>query len=180
MIRLFAIVFAALTATAGWGQLLRFDSLERLGAKASETVNVTLDADLLHLAARFLSDEGDEDTVEIKKLVSGLRGISIRSFEFKNAGEYNDGDIESIRSQLKDSSWKRIVETRSKTEGNSDVYLKTTSGGKISGLAIIAAEPKEFTVISIDGSINPEDLGKLSGNFGIPKSLRRKIEVKVK
>lgn len=169
-----------LTAATGWGQLLRLDSLERLGTKASETVNVTLDADLLQLAARFLSDDGDQDTAQVKRLVAGLRGISIRSFEFKTAGEYSEADVESIRTQLKDPSWKRIVQTRSRTEGDSDICLKMTAGGKIAGLAIIATQPKEFTVISIDGAIDPEGLGTLSGNFGIPKSLRKKLEVKIK
>jgi len=34
---------------------------------------------------------------------------------------------------------------------------------------VIAAEPKELTVVSIIGSIKPEDLRDLGGNFGIPK-----------
>lgn len=161
----------------GTAQMLRLDNLDRLAAKASETVNVTLDGSLLQMASRFISDDTDADTAQVKKLVAGLRGISIRSFEFKNAGEYADADIESIRSQLKDETWKRIVQVHSKTEGDSDIYLKTVAG-RIAGLAVIAAEPKQLTVVSIDGAIDLDGLSKLGGNFGIPKSIRKKAEEK--
>jgi hypothetical protein len=36
------------------------------------------------------------------------------------------------------------------------------------GLAIIAAEPREFTIVNIVGSIDLEDLHKLEGKFGVP------------
>ena len=36
------------------------------------------------------------------------------------------------------------------------------------GLAVIAAEPKELTFVHIDGTIDPDTLGKLGGQFGIP------------
>jgi hypothetical protein len=159
-------------------QLLKLDQLDRLAAKASETVNVTLDGSLLQLAGRFLDDDGG-DSAEVKKLVSGLRGITVRSFEFKGAGEYTDADIEAVRSQLRDVSWKRIVQVHSKTEGDTDVYLKTTAG-KVDGVVVIAAEPKEFTVVAIEGPVDVDGLAKLAGNFGIPKSVRKKAEEKAK
>ena len=163
----------------GAAQMLRLDNLDRLAAKATETVNVTLDGSLLQMASRFISDDSDADTAQVKKLVAGLKGISIRSFEFKNAGEYAEADVEAIRSQLKDETWKRIVQVHSKTEGDSDIYLKTVAG-RIAGLAVIAAEPKQLTVVSIDGAMDLEGLSKLGGNFGIPKSIRKKAEEKAK
>ena len=147
---------------------LKLDHLDRLAAKASETVNLTLDGSLLQMAAKFLDD--DSDSASVKKLVSGLKGIQIRSFEFKNAGEYQPDDVDAIRNQLRDPDWKRIVQTRSKAEGDSDIYLKT-EGGRITGLAIISAEPKELTIVSIDGVIDEAGMRKLAGNFGIPSHL---------
>jgi hypothetical protein len=38
----------------------------------------------------------------------------------------------------------------------------------IGGLVILAAEPKELTVVDIVGSISLEDLSALGGHFGIP------------
>jgi hypothetical protein len=48
------------------------------------------------------------------------------------------------------------------------VYLRT-EGSKIGGLAILVTEPKELTIVSIEGSIDPDQLNELGGHFGIPK-----------
>ena len=165
-------------APGAMGQGLKLDQLDRLGSKASETVNVTLDGSLLRLASRFLSD-GDSDEIEIKRLVNGLRAIVVRSFEFKAEGEYLESDVEAIRAQLRNPAWKKIVEIRSKAQGNSDVYLRTEDD-RIKGLTVISAEPKQLTVVSIDGTIDMDGLRKLAGNFGIPGSVRKRLEGKSK
>ncbi len=163
-------VFIAVIALAPLGaQELKLPaSLERLSAKASEVVDVTMDANLLQLASRFLSSK-DKDDAQVKKLIGGLKGIYVRSFEFEKAGEYQDSDIEPLRTQLHTPAWSRIVGVRSHKAGeNSEVYVKT-EGGKIGGLAILVTEPKELTIVSIEGSIDPDQLSELGGHFGIPK-----------
>ncbi|MBS1873363.1 MAG: DUF4252 domain-containing protein [Acidobacteria bacterium] len=143
-------------------------SIEKLADKASEVVDVTLDASLLQLAAKFLP-ANDPDTAQVKRLVSGLKGVYVRSFQFDKPGEYQASDVESIRSQLRGPNWARIVGVRKLKSGeHSEVYLRT-EGGSITGLAVIAAEPKELTIVNINGPIRPEDLQELGGHFGIPK-----------
>jgi hypothetical protein len=143
-------------------------NLEKLADKAHEVVDVTMDGALLQLAARFLSDK-DPDEARIKKLVSGLKGIYVKSFEFENRGEYQESDLEPLRAQLKAPGWSRIVGVRSKRSGeNAEVYLRSDNGG-ITGLAVIAAEPKELTIVQIIGPLQPEDLRDLGGHFGIPR-----------
>jgi Domain of unknown function (DUF4252) len=143
-------------------------SLDRLAAKASEVVDVTLDANLLQLASRFLSDKNPDDA-QVKKVISGLKGIFVRSFEFEKAGEYSESDIEPLRTQLHTPAWSRIVGVRStKSSENSEVFVKT-EGGKIGGLAILVTEPKQLTIVSIEGAIDPDQLSELGGHFGIPK-----------
>src|SRR5665213_3344488 len=83
-------------------------SLDRLAAKATEVVDVTMDANLLQLAGRFLSDK-DPDDAKVKKMISGLKGIYVRSFEFAKAGEYQESDVEPLRAQLHAPTWSRIV-----------------------------------------------------------------------
>src|SRR5205085_11714888 len=163
---------------AGSGQTLKLDSLDRLAAKASESVNVTLDGALLRMASGFLSD-GDKDEAEVKKLVAGLKSILVRSFEFKNTGEYLDSDVEAIRAQLRNVGWKKIVEVRSKVDGDADIYLHTEAD-RIMGMALISAEPRELTVVNIDGTLDIQGLRKIAGNFGIPGSVRKKIDGKTK
>jgi hypothetical protein len=143
-------------------------SLDKLAAKASEVVDVSLDGALLQLASRFLSDK-DPDEANVKKMVGGLKGVYVKSFEFEDRDQYKESDVEELRTQLKAPGWSRIVSAHSKRNGdNSDVYLKTNAG-QISGLAIIVTEPRELTIVNIVGSIHPEDIRDLGGHFGIPK-----------
>jgi hypothetical protein len=143
-------------------------NLDRLEAKASEVVNVQLDGALIQLASRFLSDK-DPDEANVKRLVGGLKGIYVKSFEFEEKGQYSMSDVEELRAQLRAPAWARIVGASSKKKGeNSEVYLKT-EGGQITGLAIIVTDPKELTIVNIVGSIRPEDIRDLGGHMGIPK-----------
>jgi hypothetical protein len=143
-------------------------NLDRLEAKASEVVNVQLDGALIQLASRFLSDK-DPDEANVKRLVGGLKGIYVKSFEFEEKGQYNPSDVEELRAQLRAPAWARIVGASSKKKGeNSEVYLKTEAG-QITGLAVIVTDPKELTIINIVGAIRPEDLRDLGGHMGIPK-----------
>lgn len=136
-----------------------------LADRADEVVDVTLDASMLRLAAKFLGNDGDER--EIRELINGLTGIYVRSYTFSKDGQYDRALIDRIKSQL-GPSWKPLVTVRSKTKENVDI-LADTRGDRISGLVIIAAEPREFTVVNIVGHIDIERLSKLEGEFGIPK-----------
>ena len=49
-----------------------------------------------------------------------------------------------------------------------DVYVNM-DGDKILGLAVIASEPRDFTIVNIVGNIDIDKLAKLEGQFGIPK-----------
>lgn len=153
-------------------QALKLEALDKLAAKASESVTVNLDASLLKLASRFLSSD-DTDQAQVKKIVAGLKGVYVRNFEFTKLGQYQDSDVDAIRNQLRDAKWKHVVEVR----GRDTAYVcLRQEGDNITGLAVIAAEPLELTVIYIDGPIDLDGLSKLSGNFGIPEGIRNKVE----
>lgn len=141
--------------------------LDKLSARATESVDVNLDASMLQLASKFLSKE-DPEEMKVKKLISKLKGVYVRSFEFDKEGQYSLSDVQSIRMQLQSPTWSRIVGVKSLKGENSEIYLKK-DGEQIGGLVVIAAEPKELTVVHIDGPINPEDLTELQGHMGIPK-----------
>src|SRR5678816_2501762 len=157
---------ATATATAQ-SPRIQTSQLDGLAAKASETVDVNIDESLMALTAKFLSSK-DDDERKVKEIVSGLKGIYVKSFEFENEGQYTDVDLESIRSQLRNPAWSRIINARSKKDGSIEVYLMHT-GEQISGLAVLATELKEITVINIVGPVNLEKLTQLEGEFGIPE-----------
>jgi len=141
-------------------------NLDKLAERATETVDVTLDASMLQLASKFLSSQ-DADEAKAKNIVSRLRGVFVRSFEFDKDGQYAMSDVEALRAQLKSPQWTRIVGVRSVKGENSEVYLQR-NGDQIEGLFVIAAEPRELTIVHIDGSIKPEELAELEGHMGIP------------
>lgn len=157
---------AALTAQAQ-AVKLQLDDLDKLEARAAESVNVTLDGKLLELASLFLDSKKPEEAA-IRDLVGGLKGVYVRVFEFDKEGEYSMTDVEPVRTQLRAPSWSRMVGVKSKKEGeNVEVYMMMT-GAQIGGITFIATEPKQLSVINIIGSIDLEKLIKLSGKFGIP------------
>jgi hypothetical protein len=142
-------------------------NLDKYAAEATETVDVTLDSNMLNLAKSFLSDK-DADQREAKQIVSQLKGIYVRSYEFDKAGAYSTADIEAFRAELKSPEWNRIVGVKSKRDGENDyVYVRMVSG-KMAGLAVIDASPKEFTLVYIDGPIDLEKISALGGQFGVP------------
>jgi Domain of unknown function (DUF4252) len=139
-----------------------------LSKKASDSVTITLDPNLLSLAARFL-DSNDPEEAQTIEVIKGLQGIYIRSFTFDADDAYRASDIDSIRSQLSAPGWNRLVETRSrKTHANVDIYIMLDKNQAI-GLAVIASEPRQFTIVNIVGAIDLDKLHKLEGQLGVPK-----------
>ena len=167
---LFILTLAACVAVTSWAaEDIKFPvSFGKLAERASDSVDVTLDASMLHLASGFLSQE-DADEAHVKKIVSKLKGVYVRSFEFDKDDQYSPADVEAIRSQLKTPEWSRIVNVKSRKDGeNSDIYIKK-NGDAVAGLVVIASEPRELTVVVIDGPIDPQELSELSGHMGIPR-----------
>jgi hypothetical protein len=143
-------------------------NFDKLAARASDTVDVSLDGSLLQLAGRFLSDS-DKDQAKVKKLIRGLKGIYVKSFEFKKAGEYSAADLESFRAALRAPDWQRVVGTHSNEDGETvEVFIKDEGKG-IGGLAIIASESKKLTLVNIVGAIDLDSLSELGGFSGIPQ-----------
>lgn len=156
---------AVLTAVLA-AQQFKFN-LDRLAAKASDSVDLALNSSVLELAAKFL-DPKDPDEAKVKQLLAGIDGIYVKSFEFKREGEYSSADLDQIRAQLKAPEWSRIVGVKSAEEGeNVEVWVHTVNG-KVGGVAILAAEPKELTVANLVGTVDLDSLAELGGHFGLP------------
>jgi len=165
-----AIVFLAAALGGAWAQDIKLPaSFDKLAAKASESVDVNLNSNMLQFAGKFLSDK-DADQAQAKRIVGGLKGIRVRTLEFANTGEYSMADVDAVREQLKAPEWSRVVGVNSKKDGeNTEVYFKASEGAQIGGIVVISAEPKELTIVNLSGSISVDDLTALGGQFGIPK-----------
>jgi Domain of unknown function (DUF4252) len=159
-------------ATAHWtaqaqDMRLQLGSLDKFEARATDSVDVTLDGKLLELARVFLSSKKPKEAA-IKEVVAGLKGVYVKVYEFDKEGEYTASDLDAIRTQLRAPAWTRMAGVKSKRESeNVEVYM-TITGTQIGGIAVIATEPKQLTVVNIVGTIDLDKLVKLSGQFGIP------------
>lgn len=142
--------------------------VEKLSARAKETVEVKMDGPMLRWASKFLCAE-DPDERKAAKLITNLKGIYVRSFEFDHEGAYTSAEVEELRAQFRSPVWSRVVGVRSQRDGdNVDVFFKVEEE-QMAGIVIVAAEAKELTVVSIVGPIDVDQLADLGGEFGIPK-----------
>jgi hypothetical protein len=166
LIVLLLVVASTLVANAQDSRI-QTASLDHLAAKASQSVDVNVDERLMKMAAKVFSDQ-DPDERKIKKLVEGLKGIYVRSFEFDTSGQYTAADLESIRTQLSGPGWTRMVNVTSKKDGNLEVYLRF-QGDMVNGLAVMHSDEKELTVVNIVGPVDLDKLADLEGQFGVPE-----------
>ena len=166
LIVLLLIVASTLVANAQDSRI-QTASLDHLAAKASQSFDVNVDERLMKMAAKVFSDQ-DADERKIKKLVEGLKGIYVRSFEFDTSGQYTTADLESIRTQVRGPGWTRMVNVTSKKDGNLEVYL-LFHGDMVNGLAVLHSDEKELTVVNIVGPVDLDKLAQLEGQFGVPE-----------
>ncbi len=166
---LLLIIIAALPVFAQNFQKAKIQmDLNKLADKASEVVEVTVEAQTLKLAAKFLKDSDPEEAA-VKALINGLQGVYVRVYQFDKENEYSSTDVEGLRAQLRGPGWTRLVGVTSKREGVKVEVYTMYEGDKMLGLAIIAAEPKELVVVNIVGPIDLDKLSRLEGKIGLPK-----------
>ncbi len=140
---------------------------KKLAARASDVNEVTMNKTMLKFASQFL-DSKDKGDAQAQRLIQNLNAIYVRSYEFSAPGQYTADDLKTIRQQFLGAEWNPMVKVRSKKgEGDTDVYVKMV-GNEVKGMFVLNAEPKELDMVYISGSIRPEDLKELSGNFGVP------------
>ena len=167
--RLGALALAAALAVVAGAQdgLPLAPAVEKeLAAKASDVTEVTLGKNMLEFAAKFL-DSKDADEAATRKLIEGLQGIYVRSYEFDKEGEYSMEQIQQLRAYFETSEWTPIVRERERKSGESTDVLMKVVNGETQGMFILTAEPKELTIVLILGPIRMEDLAKLHGVGGL-------------
>jgi hypothetical protein len=167
-LRIFFALLAPALAWAAPNPRLVLPEFSALAQKATESVTITLDAALLAMAGRFMNGNDPQDAAT-REILKGLQGIYIRSYTFDKDAAYQQADIDAVRNQLSAPGWNRLVETRSrKTQANVDIYIMVANN-QATGLALIASEPRQFTIVNIVGAIDLDKLHKLEGQFGVPK-----------
>ena len=121
--------------------------IEALSKIARETVNVTVDENMLRFA-------------DAKGVLRGLKKVYVRVFEFDSAGAYLMSDLDEFRAAMRKPGWSQMVDVKSRDGENVNVYVRQ-DGAEITGMVVVAAEPKELTIVQIEGPIRPEDIARI-------------------
>jgi Domain of unknown function (DUF4252) len=165
LIALLLIIATALVAR-GQDSRIQLTSLDHLAAKASQTVDVSVDERLIRIASKVFKDN-DDDEKRIKDLLVGIKGIYVKRFEFETDNQYAAADIETIRTQLRGPGWSRLVGVTSRKDGNLEVHV-LMSAEQVAGLAVLHTDLREITVVNIVGPVDINKLAQLEGQLGIP------------
>ena len=161
----------SLAAPASAGPELTLPDFANLRDKAVDTTDVTLDGFLMRVAQKFAesTDDDDPQARQGREVLKGIKSLRVRSFEFDSDDAYSRADIDSVRKQLSAPGWSALVQVHKRDPREDvDVYL-CMENGKVTGLAIIASQPREFTIVNIIGSIDIDKFANLEGQFGIPR-----------
>ena len=78
--------------------------------------------------------------------------------------------MDAARRQLQGPEWNALVQVHKRDgQEDTDVYICMEDSGKTCGLAVISTQTREFTVVSIVGAIDIDQLAELEDELGIPK-----------
>ena len=152
------------------GPELRIPDFSHLSSKARDSVDITLDGFLLRIAQKFAAaDSGDSGDSEELAILRDIKSVRVRNFEFESVDAYSKEDVDAVRKQLAGPGWSPLAQVhRRESQQHVDVFLNM-SGDKILGLAVIASEPRSFTIVNVVGNIDVDKFAKIEGEFGIPR-----------
>ena len=145
------LLIATLSLALGpvWSQTLEFN-LDAVAAKAKDKAELTLEGPLLAQAVEEVSKNAPD---KLKDKLGTVSRVAVRHYEFDQPGQYADSDLESVRKVVSGQpDWKRAVNVKEEKE-SVEIYMQS-QGGKTTGFLLIAAEPKELTIVQIAGSID--------------------------
>ncbi len=152
-----------------------FDALD-IFADEDAKIEVYLKQPMLKLLSEFAKHEDPE----LFEMFAKLKLVRVQVFEVtRELGEKFEAESSKTVKELDKKGWERIVRVREDDE-RVYVYLKPSADYDfIEGIVVIAIEDFEEAVfVNIVGEINPDDIGRLSGHFGIEEldSIRYEVE----
>ena len=146
---------------------LDLPAFSHLQSKASEVVDITLGTWPLALASKLMEAD-DPESREMKKVLSGIKSVVVRSYEFDADFAYSKEDVDAVRAQLAAPGWTQVAQVRKRTaEQEVDIYM-ALDDARVNGFAIIASEPRKFTILNIVGAIDLDQVARLGRHIDLP------------
>lgn len=127
-------------------------------------VEIKVSKGLINMAARITQDSEPE----LAKILSGLKSVRVNVVEFdENEGKEIQSRVQSIRSQLDEQQWERVV-TVKENEEDVGIYVKLKEEESIEGLVVTVISGNEAILVHVDGSIRPEELAQVGERLNLP------------
>ncbi|HEY6456534.1 MAG TPA: DUF4252 domain-containing protein [Steroidobacteraceae bacterium] len=142
----------------------RIPPLADLRRDAVESTNITVGPLLLWFASRVVSN-GDPQSAALGSLLHGLHKVQVHSYAYKADHVYRTADLEALRSQLTRPGWHQMVRVHERDAHNDTAIYYTQEDRTVTGLVVLVAEPREFTLVNISGKIDMRNVAALCGTF---------------
>ena len=133
-----------------------------------------LDRTLLGAGAALLPDSEEGARQSLRK----LDGVSVRLYRFHDAGMIDPDQAALLREAYRARGWKHLVSGEKGAmlhSGTTDVWL-AVDGVTVRGGTVLAITPKSVSLVTFAGNLDPVDILKLRGHFGIPNFSGDKLE----
>jgi hypothetical protein len=145
---------------------LKIPSFADLKDKAVKSVDITIGSSVLGFMG-WMMDDHNTDSAELRKTITGLKSVQIRSYRFTSDFAYSRADVDAVRAQLSGPGWSQLIKVHDQHKNEDvDIYVALDKQ-TIKGLAIIAANRREFTILNIVGAVALEQVAKLRETFGV-------------
>jgi len=132
---------------------------KELAARAKASQEITLDKNMLALAAKSEKDKATRD------LIAGLDSIYIRSFVFDKPSQFTPDEAAKLRQFYETSAWSPMVSNRVAGKNVSNEILIKKVNGEIHGMLILNITPQAVQIIRMLGVIHLDELDQL-GKLG--------------
>lgn len=135
-----------------------FGSLEAVYGEPKVRVNIG------GFLLSFMSQAAKDDP-EAAALMSGLEGVRINIYATDGETAPAMDQLNDVKSMLSSQNWEPIVQVNEDGE-NVQIFMKADGDG-MQGLTVMAVNAEEAVFLNILGSIDPDKLGQVMGQFDV-------------
>jgi hypothetical protein len=144
---------------------LKLPVFTQLRAQATESVDITLGPLPMKIASWLANDHDGGDDDDAKKALQSLQSLRVQHYEFASDYVYSRAEVDAVRSQLASAGWSQVTRVHDhKKDQDVDVFL-CLDRDRITGVAIVASEPREFTIVNAVGSLDLQQVARLRQKY---------------
>jgi hypothetical protein len=141
--------------------------LAYLGQSAEVKNSFVLDRTMLSAVSGLLPDSEAEARQSLRK----LDGIAVHLYRFHDEGEIDPQAIQDLRQAYHAHGWQHLVSkghSAGPYQNNATDLWLATDGVTVKGGTLLFVTPRSVSLVTFAGNLNPIDLLRLRGHFGIP------------